>query len=83
MGHERPRWEVRIIHLRFIRKKTKAILFVGIDLAKPVFAQHGVDEHDKVVPLAPKVARDRLLGMMEAVGLVIALPRSVHARASA
>lgn len=38
-----------------------AILFVGIDLAKSVFALHGVDEHGKAVLVAPKVARDKLV----------------------
>lgn len=44
-----------------------AILFVGIDLAKSVFALHGVDEHGKAVLVAPKVARDKLLGMVAAM----------------
>jgi len=44
-----------------------AILFVGIDLAKTVFALHGVDEHGKAVLLAPKVARDKLVGMVAAL----------------
>ncbi|RZI79477.1 MAG: IS110 family transposase [Pseudomonas sp.] len=44
-----------------------AILFVGIDLAKSVFALHGVDEHGKAVLVAPKVARDTLVGMMAAL----------------
>ncbi len=30
-----------------------AILFVGIDLAKSVFALHGVNEHGKAVLVAP------------------------------
>ena len=32
-----------------------AILFVGIDLAKNVFAVHGVDEHGKAVLVRPSV----------------------------
>ena len=44
-----------------------AILFVGIDLAKSVFALHGVDEHGKAVLVAPKVARDKLVGMVGAM----------------
>lgn len=44
-----------------------AILFVGIDLAKSVFALHGVDEHGKAVLVSPKVARDKLVGMMAAL----------------
>jgi len=37
-----------------------AILFVGIDLAKNVFAVHGVDEHGKVVLVRPTVQRAKL-----------------------
>lgn len=44
-----------------------AILFIGIDLAKSVFALHGVDEHGKAVLVAPKVARDKLVGMVAAL----------------
>jgi transposase len=44
-----------------------AILFVGIDLAKSVFALHGVDEHGKAVLVAPKVPRDKLVGMVAAL----------------
>src|SRR4029078_9860996 len=35
--------------------KSMAILFVGIDLAKNVFAIHGVDEHGKAVLVRPSV----------------------------
>lgn len=44
-----------------------AILYVGIDLAKNVFAVHGVDEAGKAALVRPKVARDKLL---EVVGLL-------------
>jgi transposase len=37
-----------------------AILYVGIDLAKNVFAVRGVDEHGKAVLVRPSVARARL-----------------------
>jgi len=37
-----------------------AILYVGIDLAKNVFAVHGVDEHGKPVLVRPNVARAKL-----------------------
>ena len=37
-----------------------AIVFVGIDLAKNVFAVHGVDEHGKPALVRPAVARARL-----------------------
>ena len=38
-----------------------AIMFVGIDLAKNVFALHGVDEHGKAVLVRPSIARAKLL----------------------
>ena len=37
-----------------------AILYVGIDLAKNVFAVHGVDEHGKAALVRPSVARAKL-----------------------
>jgi transposase len=37
-----------------------AILYVGIDLAKNVFAVHGVDEHGKLALVRPKITRDKL-----------------------
>src|SRR4030095_13523729 len=40
--------------------KPMAILFVGIDLAKNVFAIHGVDEHGKAALVRPSVQRARL-----------------------
>ncbi len=43
------------------------ILFVGIDLAKSVFALHGVDEQGKAVLVAPKVVRDKLVGVVAAL----------------
>ena len=43
------------------------IVFVGIDLAKSVFALHGVDESGKAALVAPKVPRDKLLEKMAAL----------------
>ena len=37
-----------------------SIITVGIDLAKNVFAVHGVDEHGKAGLVKPKVARGQL-----------------------
>ena len=48
-----------------------AILYVGIDLAKSVFAVHGVNEAGKVELLRPSVARAKL------VELIAALPPCV------
>jgi transposase len=43
------------------------ILYVGIDLAKNVFAIHGVDEHGKAVLVRPCVARAKLLQAVAAL----------------
>jgi transposase len=44
-----------------------AIVFVGIDLAKNVFAVHGVDEHGKPVLVRPSVPRARLHELIAAL----------------
>jgi len=44
-----------------------AILYVGIDLAKNVFAIHGVDEHGKAVLMRPSVPRARLHELVAAL----------------
>jgi len=44
-----------------------AILYVGIDLAKNVFAIHGVDEHGKAVLVRPSVQRARLHQLVAAL----------------
>ena len=44
-----------------------AILFVGIDLAKNVFAIHGVDEHGQAVLVRPSVQRARLHQLVAAL----------------
>jgi len=41
-----------------------SIITVGIDLAKNVFAIHGVDERGKAVLVKPKVARTQLLELI-------------------
>ena len=41
-----------------------SIITVGIDLAKNIFAVHGVDENGKVVLIKPKVSRDKLLAII-------------------
>src|SRR6478672_117228 len=47
--------------------KSMAILFVGIDLAKNVFAIHGVDEHGQAVLVRPSVLRARLHQLVAAL----------------
>jgi len=44
-----------------------AIVFVGIDLAKNVFAVHGVDETGRPALVRPKVARAKLLELIAAL----------------
>jgi transposase len=40
------------------------IITVGIDLAKHIFALHGVDQHGKAVLVKPRVARDQLAALI-------------------
>ena len=40
------------------------IMTIGIDLAKNVFAVHGVDENGKAVLIKPKVSREQLLPLV-------------------
>jgi hypothetical protein len=44
--------------------KSMPIVTVGIDLAKNVFAVHGVDEAGKAVLVKPKVTRDQLVALI-------------------
>lgn len=44
-----------------------AILTVGIDLAKHVFAVHGVNEPGRAEPVKPVVARDKLVELLAAL----------------
>ena len=41
-----------------------SIITIGIDLAKNVFAVHGVDDNGKAVLIKPKVAREQLLPLV-------------------
>jgi len=43
------------------------IVYIGIDLAKSVFAVHGIDEHGKPALVHPRLARARLLGLIASV----------------
>jgi transposase len=57
---------------QLVRKgKSVAIVTVGIDLAKNVFAVHGVDDNGKAVLVKPKIIREQLLA------LVVQLPPCV------
>ena len=47
------------------------IVTIGIDLAKHVFAVHGVDEHGKAVLIKPKVARDQLATLIAQLPLCL------------
>jgi hypothetical protein len=65
-GIEVPRWEVRnlINSLVCWKGKSMAIVSVGIDLAKNVFAVHGVDATGKAVLVRPNVPRAKLLELI-------------------
>ena len=55
-----PRWEVRCSHQLARNEKAMTILYAGIDLAKNVFALHGVAAGGAVVLEQPRVARAKL-----------------------
>ena len=59
-GNEVPRWEVRSLINSLQKGKSMSIVYVGIDLAKNVFAVHGVDEAGKPALVRPAVPRARL-----------------------
>lgn len=40
------------------------IVTLGIDLAKNIFALHGVDQIGRAVLMKPRVARDQLLSLV-------------------
>ena len=65
-GIKVPRWEVRslINSLVLWKEKSMAIVSVGIDLAKNVFAVHGVDESGKPALVRPSVSRTKLLELI-------------------
>lgn len=62
-GIKAPRWEVRTLINSLVcwKGKSMAIVSVGIDLAKDVFAVHGVDESGKPALVRPNVPRGKLL----------------------
>ena len=55
---------VSSLHQRQQEGKSMSIVTVGIDLAKNVFAIHGVDETGKAVLVRPKVTRDQLVALI-------------------
>ena len=59
-----PRWEVRNLINSLGKGKTMTIIAVGIDLAKHVFAVHGVDEAGRAALVRPSVARDKLVELI-------------------
>lgn len=65
-GIKVPRWEVRslINSLVLWKGKSMAIVSVGIDLAKNVFAVHSVDESGKPALVRPSVPRAKLLELI-------------------
>ncbi len=63
-GNKVPRWEVQSLINSLMKRKSITIVTVGIDLAKNVFAVHGVDATGKPVLIRPSVARSRLAELM-------------------
>src|SRR5512133_3136145 len=63
-GNRVPRREVQLLINSFAKGKFMTIVSVGIDLAKNVFAVHGVDATGKPVLIRPSVARTRLAELM-------------------
>src|SRR5512143_4210690 len=59
-GNEVPRWEGRTLINSLQKGKSMSIVHVGVDLAKNVFAVHGVDESGKAALVRPSVSRARL-----------------------
>ena len=55
-GNKVPRWEVQSLINSLIKGKSMTIVTVGIDLAKNVFAVHGVDATGKPVSSQPDAA---------------------------
>ena len=68
-GIEVPRWEVQSLINSLVLWKGKAMSMVtiGIDLAKNVFAVHGVDAAGKAVWVRPIVPRAKLLELIAAL----------------
>ena len=56
-----------------------AIVFVGIDLAKNLFAVHGVDAAGRVALQRPAVPRDKLLALVAELGVQAQRHCVVHA----
>ena len=66
-GNEVPRWEVRTLINSLEKGEIMAIVCVGIDLAKNVFALHGVNEGGAVGLKQPRVARAKLNALVAAL----------------
>jgi len=56
--------ERQIFSSTHLRREIMAIVTVGIDLAKNVFAVHGVDEAGKPALVRPEIARAKLLELI-------------------
>lgn len=59
-GNLVPRWEVQYLINSLVKGKSMTIVTVGIDLAKNVFAVHGVDATGKATLIRPSVPRAKL-----------------------
>ena len=63
-GKSMPRWDVRTLINSLRRGSPMSIIATGIDLAKNVFAVHGVNLGGTVLLRQPKVGRAKLLPLI-------------------
>jgi transposase len=63
-GNSVPRWRDQTFHQLVLRGKPMSIVAVGIDLAKNVFAVHGVGASGKPELVKPDVKRNKLLELI-------------------
>jgi transposase len=62
-----PRWGVRTLINSLAKGTSISIVYVGIDLAKNVFALHGVSATGAAQQRQPKVARNKLREVVAAL----------------
>ena len=65
-GYSVPRWKVRNLINSLEKRKSTAIVTVGIDLAKNIFAVHGVDATGKAALVPPACPDVGLIGRLDA-----------------
>ena len=53
-----------VVFIKTTKREVMSIITIGIDLAKNIFAVHGVNESGKAELVKPKVPRDQLLPLI-------------------